>query len=307
MIAAVLALTLAAPSDPACGAAFEQLRTAGAVEAGFVFQVAHVRADVGDGRPRWFLIDTGANRSALDAGVARELNLPDTGGTEVEGTAGVVRVGSTTLERFTVGDLTTRLSPTVSDLSGLAGPNGEPVAGILGSDALGRSVVVLDFERNRLSIASATDASRTAAACGRSVAMRDDNGIPRVNAEIDGQPVALRYDSGASIFGSPYLWVNLSESQFAAVRGDRPATPPIQTLGGGGAGGRLSLPVHQASTFRLGELEWCEPRLIVQPRQGYFARETAVGFIGNAAFRPFGVVVIDYPGGRLTVPPAERP
>lgn len=305
MIVAAVTLALAALPDPACAAAFERLRTEGAVEAALVAQVAYARADAGDGTQRWFLIDTGANRSALDSGVARALNLPDEGGTEVEGTAGVVRAGSTTVERFTLGDLTARLSPTVSDLSGLAGPNGEPVAGILGSDLLGRSVVVLDFERSRIALAPAGEASRTAASCGRGVAMGDDNGIPRVEAEVDGRPLTLRYDSGAAIFDSPYLWVNLSERQFEAVRGDRPASPPIQTLGGGGTGGSLSLPVHMGSTFRLGELQWREPRLIVQPPQGYFARDTAVGFIGNAAFRPFGLLVIDYPGGRLTVPPAQ--
>ncbi|MGZ9113795.1 MAG: aspartyl protease family protein [Brevundimonas sp.] len=307
MIAAALALAFAAPTDPVCAAAFERVRVEGAVEAVFVAHVAYARADVGDGTSRWFLIDTGANRSALDAGVARALNLPDETGSEVEGTAGVVRVGGTTLERFTLGGLTTRLSPTVSDLSGLVGPNGEPVAGILGSDAFGRSVLVLDFQRNRVAIAPANQASRIAAACGRGVAMRDDNGIPRIDAEIDGEAVSLRYDSGASIFDSPFMWVNLSQGQFDAVQGDRPPAPPIQTLSGSGVGGSVPLPVHKGSTFRLGELEWCEPRLIVQPRQGYFARETAVGFIGNAAFRPFGLVVVDYPGGRLTVPPADRP
>jgi hypothetical protein len=296
-------LVLAAP-DPTCAAAFETVRGEGSVEAAYLAHVAYARADLGDGVGRWFLIDTGANRSALDSGVARSLGLPEEGGTTVEGSAGVIQASSTTVARFTIGDLATPLSPTVSDMSGLAGPDGEPVAGILGSDAFGERVLTFDFERGRLAIAAPGPASAAVAACGRGVAMADDNGIPRVTAELDGRAVNLRYDSGAGLFDSPHLWVNLSEPQFAAVLGGRAPQPPIQTLGGSGTGGQLQLPVHMGERFRLGDIEWSAPRLIVQPRQGYFARPEAVGFLGNAAFRPFGLVVVDYPAGRLTVPPA---
>ncbi len=299
----MLALLFAA--DPTCAAAFERLRTEGSVDAAYVAHVAFVKADAGDGTPRWFLVDTGANRSALDAGVARGLDLPDEGGTTVEGTGGVVQVSSTTVPRFTLGPVTMRLSPTVSDLSGLAGPEGEPVAGIVGSDLFGNRVLTFDFERGRLALGEADEAAETAAACGRGEAMADDNGIPRLAGEIDGRLVELRYDSGAGIFDSPHLWINLSGPQHAALLDGRDPGEPLQVLGGSGTGGTVRLPVFTAERFRLGGMEWAEPRLIVQPPQGYFARPEAVGFVGNAAFRPFGLVVVDYPGRRLTVPPAD--
>lgn len=302
MLFLAAALSLA---DCACAAAFETLRGDGAVEAAYMAHVAFVKADAGDGTPRWFLVDTGANRSALDAGVARTLGLPDAGATTVEGTAGVVEVASTTVPRFTLGPVTARLSPTVSDLSGLAGPGGEPVAGILGSDLFGERVLTFDFERGRLALAPAGEAAATAAACGRSAPMRDDNGIPRLTGELDGRPVELRYDSGAGLFDDPHLWINLSQPQHAAVLDGRDPGEPLQVLGGSGTGGSVRLPVYAAERFRLGGVEWAEPRLIVQPPQGYFARPEAVGFLGNAAFRPFGLVVVDYPGGRLIVPPAD--
>ncbi len=303
----MFALLLAAlpAADPACTAAFEALRGEGSVEAAYEAHVAFVRAEAGDGTPRWFLIDTGANRSALDAGVARALGLPDEGGTTVEGTGGVVEVSSTTVPRFTLGPVIRRLSPTVSDLSGLAGPAGEPVAGILGSDLFGDRVLTFDFERGRLALAEPGPLAATVAACGRGVAMADDNGIPRLTGEIDGRPVELRYDSGAGIFDSPHLWINLSAPQHAALLDGRDPGEPVQVLGGAGTGGAVRLPVYKAERFRLGGIDWAEPRLIVQPPQGYFARPGAVGFLGNAAFRPFGLVVVDYPGGRMTVPPAD--
>lgn len=298
-------ISLLLATDPTCAAAFETLRTDAAIEAAYVAHVAFVRADPGDGRPRWFLVDTGANRSALDAEVARELDLPDEGRTMVEGTAGVVEVASTIVPRLNLGSLAVRLSPTVSDLSGLAGPEGEPVAGILGSDLFGDRVLTFDFERGRLALAQRGPAAAMAADCGRGVAMMGDNGIPRVQGEIDGRAVDLRYDSGAGLFDSPHLWINLSTPQHAALLDGRDPGEPVQVLGGSGTGGSVRLAVYLAEGFRLGGIEWAEPRLIVQPSQGYFARPEAVGFLSNAAFQAFGLVVLDYPGGRLTVPPVD--
>lgn len=300
----VTALGLFAAPDANCAAAFERLRGHGAAPAAYVDHVAFAQVDLGDGRPRWMLIDTGANRSALDRATAAELGLPLGETTRVEGTAGVITVPTTTLPRLSLGEIETALSPTVSDLSGLAGPGGAPVAGILGSDAFGDRVLVLDFERRSLGLA-APGRGAEAGACGRAVAIENDNGVPRLAGSIDGRTVELRYDSGASLFDSPHLWLNLSEPQFRQVRGEADPGPPTAILGASGAGGQMTLKAWTAGVFRLGGLEWREPRLIVQPSQGYFARPEAVGFIGNAAFEPFGLVVIDYSAGRIVVPPAD--
>ena len=49
--------------------------------------VGFVQGTINGKGPYWFLIDSGANRSALDDDVARELGLAITGKTEVEGAA----------------------------------------------------------------------------------------------------------------------------------------------------------------------------------------------------------------------------
>ena len=68
LISLVLSLLAA---EPACEAAFETLRTTNVVESGYSAHVGFVRARIGaDGEPVWLLLDTGANRSALDAGFA---------------------------------------------------------------------------------------------------------------------------------------------------------------------------------------------------------------------------------------------
>lgn len=301
-----LALALLA-ADPVCDAAFETLRTANVVESGYAAHVGFVRARIGpDGEPVWLLLDTGANRTALDAGFAARSGLPVLAGSRVEGTAGVIEAGGTRVEDLRLGELALpAIEPTTSDLSGLQGPGGEPAAGILGSDALASLVVTLDFTRGRIAIAPPSEASARAAACGRAIPTRDDNGILRLDAVIDGEKMPLRYDSGAGLFEDPHVWINLSQRQWAQVRGDRPETAPIATLGGSGTGGQVSLPVHAGERLEVGPLAWNEPRLIVQPVRGYFARPEAVGFVGNALFWSQGMLIIDYPGHRLVLPPVN--
>lgn len=98
------------------------------------------------------------------------------------------------------------IEPTTSDLSGLQGPGGEPAVGVLGSDALSRLVVVLDFAGGRVALAAPSEAVARAAECGRVVATRDDNGILRLDASIDGQALPLRYDfRGGLVRGPPRL------------------------------------------------------------------------------------------------------
>ena len=302
-----LALSLLA-ADPGCNAAFETLGTANAVESGYVAHVGFVRARIGEaGEPVWLLLDTGANRSALDAAFAARAGLPVLAGSRVEGSAGVIEAGGTRVEDLRLGGLTLPvIEPTTSDLSGLQGPGGEPAVGILGSDALSGLVVVLDFAGGRIAVAAPSEAAARAAGCGRVVATHDDNGILRLDAVIDGQALPLRYDSGAGLFEDPHVWINLTQGQWARVRGERPEPAPIATLGGSGTGGSLSLPVHLGGRLEIGPLTWDAPRLIVQPAQGYFARPEAVGFVGNALFRSQGMVVIDYPGHRLILPPARE-
>lgn len=301
-----LALSLLA-ADPACDAAFETLRTANVVESGFSAHVGFVRARIGPGGdPVWLLLDTGANRSALDAGFAARAGLPGLEGSRVEGSAGVIEAGGTRVEDLRLGDLALpTIEPTTSDLSGLQGPGGEAAVGILGSDALAGLVVTLDFAHGRIAVARSSEVSARAAGCGRTIAVRDDNGILRLDAVIDGEALPLRYDSGAGLFEDPHVWINLTGDQWARVRGARPQTPPIATLGGSGTGGSVSLPVHLGGRLEIGPLAWDEPRLIVQPAQGYFARPDAVGFVGNALFWSQGVVAIDYAAGRLVFPPAD--
>jgi len=302
---AFLLAALSLDETPACRTAFERVLQDNPLPSAFSSHVGFVQARVGDdGEAVWLLIDTGANRSALDSGFAASNGLPILEGSLVEGAAGVIQAGGTRVSDLRLGRVVLpTLSPTTSNLGGLQGPNGEPVAGILGSDALDGLIIAMDFAAGTISISPPSVDAEVAGHCGRVVPTEDDNGILRLQAKVDGHLLPLRYDSGAGIFQDDKVWINLTQAQHAIVRDGRPESAPFTTLGASGTGGQLSLPVHLGNRLEIGDLVWEEPRLIVQPSQGYFARREAVGFVGNALFWSWGRMIIDYPGNRLVLPP----
>src|SRR6185295_15711413 len=92
--------------------------------------------------PHYFILDTGAGISAVDAGLAAELRLPTIARTELAGTAGVMTVDQVRIGRIaplrrgrTVDVLAWYgLAPTVNDLGAFKVPlEGVREAGLLGN------------------------------------------------------------------------------------------------------------------------------------------------------------------------------
>jgi|AMFO01.1.fsa_nt_gi Flp pilus assembly protein TadD, contains TPR repeats len=117
-----------------------------------------VEADLGDGTPRAFLVDTGAQISVLSKSAAQAVGLPVQrlpGGVALQGLTSTVSVDAFTrvpalhLGRFTVHDV-----PFAVDVSTLPDHVGAvPVAGILGMDVWGRFEVALDYPAAVLELA----------------------------------------------------------------------------------------------------------------------------------------------------------
>lgn len=250
---------------------------------------------------RLFLLDTGASASALDARVAKELALPRAGTVEVEGTAGVVEVESARLPALHAGSLAIEgLTVTLQDLGAIPCPAEERVAGILGFDFLGRFVVELDYLEHRLTLSARALEPRESA-----LALELDNGIPRFAAQLDDLPLELRIDTGASLFASTDVYVNITTATWAELCRADPALAPEGHLSGAGLGGKLELPFARIQALLVGETALARPYVIVQPRAGYFARDDAVGFVGNNFLEKFEQVTLDYPGRKLRLGPRE--
>src|SRR3990172_5840846 len=129
-----------------------------------------------------FLLDTGANVSAIDGRVARRLNLPITGEGNIEGTAGVISTKSTHLNSLEISSRrVTDLKCTILDLSRMLTPGNQHLDGILGTDAFHQAVVTIDFVNKAMAFEA-----EESEANANSISFELDNGIPRVPVMING-------------------------------------------------------------------------------------------------------------------------
>jgi hypothetical protein len=293
-----LLLTFCLPT--ACAVQEAAPAAAPALEFVYPQRVVFVRARVNEEPGLLFLLDTGANASALHAATAERLELPLGEATRVEGSAGVIEVETVLVGELAVGEQLVRgITATVQDLGGSLAPPGEQVDGILGNDFLGAFALELDFTAQRLRLFDDPPDDLPGA-----LPFELDNGIPRVSALLDGRvSTHLRLDTGASLFESEDVYVNVTERVWEELRRLDPALAPTQYFTGTGTGGEVRLPVARIGSLTVGGRTLERPWVIVQPAQGYFARADAVGFVGNNVLEKFGRVTIDYPGRRLALGP----
>jgi hypothetical protein len=177
---------------------------------------------------------------------------------------------------------------------------------ILGSDAFAGGVLTLDFEAGTVALGAGEVTSEEAIDPPEGVPMRLDQGIPAIEARIGGVGLWLRIDTGAALFDTPDVYVNVPQHVWTALRVRDPGLAPSSKLSGTGADGTtVDLPVVPVPEARIGPLELERVFLIVQPEAGYFARADAKGFVSNNYLRHLGRVTLDYRAGRMIA--TQRP
>lgn len=295
-----LATILAACTTTKPEAATGPLAVANSV---FRNHVAFTEGRIGNSRPLWFLVDTGANRSALDISVAAELGLETGAMTTVQGTAGTVEVPMAKVPLLRIGGLAVRdIEPTIYDLSGSLAPEQSQIAGIIGFDVMKDHAVLFDPANDHLAFAASPEAFELVDQA-IVVPFRLDNDIPLVDAFINDLPVQLRLDTGASLSPGKTTFVNITRDFYDRLKTVDPGLEPFRWFTATGTGGEIRIPVVKAESFRLGSMDILEPQLIIQPRAGYFANEEAVGFIGGYSLQTFSRFIVDYPQKRLILIP----
>jgi predicted aspartyl protease len=244
-----------------------------------------------------FLIDTGASASAFDLKTAEKLGLTVVGRSGVEGTAGMINATNVQVKSLSIGNARAKnLVVPAYDLSGLLAPPGTKLAGILGCDFLRSFAVTIDFREKTIEF-SKNGAGKSAQAM---VPFRPDNGIPRVKGVLnDAVNAELRLDTGASLFETSDVYLNVTEAIWNALTALDTDLKPDRYFTGGGIGGEVKLPVARIKTLSVGGIRVSSPFVIVQPKRGYFARPEAVGFVSNNFLEKFSPVTIDYLKRRL--------
>jgi hypothetical protein len=261
-----------------------------------------VERDGGDA-PLLCLIDTGANRSAIDPRRAGELAV--VAEVEVVGTTGALRAETVRLAGLTLGGYALpEIEPTRRDLGGLLPFPDRPIDAILGTDALAGLALTLDFARGEVELRPGGGAERDG-----DVEMKLDAGIPTLPATLGGVETVLRIDTGASLFETQDVYVNVPPALWRALAREWPELEPISRLQGSGASGEtVELPVYRVPLARIGPRELDSACVIVQPAAGYFAAPDAKGFVGNNFLEKLGRVTLDLGAQRLRVdgPAAPR-
>ena len=271
-------------------------------DAGIQFEyfqrVIFIQASVNKTDSLLFLFDTGANTSALDVNTAARLKIEGSRGDSVEGTAGIALVQMADIRSLSIGSANVKgLEVTLIDLSFSLAPPGKKIDGILGTDFMKYFVIEIDFANQRI------DFSRKPVCDGNSFAMEMDNNIPAVNAMLlDSLPLKLRYDSGASLFTTDSTYINITEDVWTALHDADSTLMPIAYFQGTGTGGIVKLPVVPVHSAKIFGKSVPYPFLIVQPKQGYFARTDAIGFFGNNLVEKYGRIILDFQRSRICLP-----
>jgi hypothetical protein len=261
-----------------------------------------IKMDAGARPDLLFLFDTGASVSALDLKTANGLKLALMKGGKVEGSAGVIEAMKSQLPSLSVGAARVEnLSVTVQDLSASLVPKGMRLDGILGYDFLSRYSVTINFENRTMRFSNQPQEPFALAARPTvSVPFTLEERIPRLRGILNGLiETDFRLDTGASLFETSDVYVNVTEVTLQKLTAAEPGLVPECYFKGTGTGGEVKLPVVRLKRLSLGEIIVAQPYAIVQPKAGYFARPDAVGFVSNNFLEKYDPVTLDYLGRKL--------
>jgi len=154
-----------------------------------------VEVTINGAGPFPFIVDSGASRTVISGSLARLLGLPSNGPVLIHSVGGTSTVPSARIDRLSIGGLppTTIMAPVLreGDLGAL---------GILGIDVLADKRVVLDFDKNRMTIYHSEEHHPHTAPNEIVVtAKRRFGELVLVNADANGQRIYAIVDTGSAV------------------------------------------------------------------------------------------------------------
>jgi predicted aspartyl protease len=149
---------------------------------------------INDRGPFRFIVDTGANHSTISPGLARELGLTPTQAPSIvlDGITGSAQVSFVTIDRLQAGDLTIESTA----LPVVWAPVMAGAQGILGAAGLTEKSLLVDFQRNRVTISRAVEVAVRAKSM-KVHAVRLGGGLMTLETRVGGIPVRAVIDTGA--------------------------------------------------------------------------------------------------------------
>lgn len=153
-----------------------------------------VEVSVNGASPRWMGLDDGTSPSVLDLDYAKSLGLalkPGAGAGTGFGTQ-KIQFFNTTVDIASGGAVRNHVDFSAAPLTGMTGPDGQPLAGVVGYSLLKDRIVVIDYKANEVRFAAAS------APCACDMAMGFDNDIPTVAMSVAGHGMTALIDTGGA-------------------------------------------------------------------------------------------------------------
>jgi hypothetical protein len=272
----------------------EHLACLSAKEASIPFEyyqrVIFLNVQINNSDSLLFLFDTGANASAIDEKTADKLKLSVLRSDSVEGSAGTILVQMVKINSIRAGNAgVTNLEFTKQNLSYSLAPPGKHVDGILGTDFMKHFIVTIDFKNHEISFSKKIKNNT------KPIPFLMDTNIPKMKATVnDSFQTFLRYDSGSSLFATDSTYINVTINDWITIQQLDSSLKPCGYFSGIGTGGEIKLAVVPVKSLSFNGQQIQNPFIIVQPKQGYFARTDAVGFFGNNLLDKYHRVIIDF-------------
>jgi hypothetical protein len=293
----ILLAAVAASADP-----FAHQFDKGTEAAGIPFELnsnkIYLSVKLADGKPRWFILDSGCPVTAVDTAVAAELKLPLRNERQVGG-VGEARttLADATIDKLTLPGLT--LQPGDGWAIGVNDPvspfEGRRIDGLLGLDFLERFVVRIDYPKRALDVLSpkgyAPPKGAVVVPLDKVGAHYAAKGTLRLTGgkEVEG---TFMFDIGVRLpllLNTPF--VDKHELVTATGAG------PLRTVGGG-LGGEAKAHIGRVESLTVGKLTVDAPLVALsRAKRGAQGDDATQGILGAEVFRRYRLT-LDLPNQR---------
>jgi hypothetical protein len=249
-----------------------------------------------------FLLNTGANTSVIDKRIADKLQLPvENEQDTVIGTAGKQPVQFVKIRTLAIGKtLMKDLVVTKRNIGDFLHLNGQKIDGILGTDVLKNYALTIDYQSQKIAFQNA----KIPAGRKKTISFDMAEGIPRVEMRLnDTFNTFFHYNSGVSLAPSREVYVNVSPKQWETLKGLCRNMEQGKYLTGQGVGGGVYLQAVKVNCIELNQRQKIfNGYVIIQPKEGYFKQDHAIGFFGNNLLEKYGRVSVDFIARQIVLP-----
>ncbi len=229
-------------------AAPEKLVLPSAFSNGFVY----VKVSINGAPAVWMDIDDGTSPSVIDFDYAQKLGLKlKDAGKLGEGVGNApAQLFTTRVAKLTSGPVSqsdVEFEAAKLTVTGMTGPDGQPLAGIVGYSFLKGRVVVLDYKANEVDFLT-----QKPTACICDLPMKLDNDVPAIEVSVAGHPVTALIDSG----GQYNLLLTPATAQAIGVGDTMTAATPATGYGYNGA---QNVRIGTAPSLAVGTISLANP------------------------------------------------